>query len=259
MKPDISVVFRCFRRPNLTELCLRRMVELLDGYDYETIMLYDGDDESYIKRMKEFCDFREVVSNPGKTLTMGDLLNRSYELCWGDTFMHFENDYYWINECIEAGLEALQYVDVVRLSAFPFHVSNAEKVVPLCKGDLWVFKKTTGFSFNLNPHLRQEKFPVGKFNSLGSWIVEPDYAKRFQESDKVGGCLSENNFIHLGIFDSRGGFNPQHMMYFLGYNWKGREDEFRPMQTFKTLTNNKEYIELFRTYLMVNGGEKWLE
>ena len=249
-----SGVFRCYKRPNLTELCLRRIMEMMEPYDFELIMLYDGDDEKYINRMKRFCDFSHIVSNPNKKYTLGEQTNKAVDLCSGRYFMHFENDYYWVHGCMEDAVEAMNYVDVVRLTMFPFSRNNCEKTM----GNIGVFKANVGYRFSLNPHLRKERYPVGRFSHTGSWVVEPEYVERFNKSDKVGGCLLKNNFIHLGLYNSNGHFSPGHTSYFLGYNWRKQQDELDPVRTFTSICDNEEYIELFGEYLRSSGGEKWL-
>lgn len=253
-----SAVFRCHKRPNLTELCLRRIVEILRDHDHELILLYDGDNPDYLARMEDITHFAAVVTNPDGKLVHGKLLNVAYSQCGGPLFVHLENDYYWIKPCMNEALEAVQHVDTVRLTMFPFSINNCRDVIELKDGAVGVFKDKTGFKFSLNPHIRKERFPVGQFGSLKVWAEEMDYAMRYDVSGKTGGCLMNDNFIHLGLYNSKGGFSVQHAMYFLGRKWKERIDELDPVKTFNNLTNNEFYRELFRQYLIDHGGEKYV-
>jgi len=227
---------------------------MMKPYDYELIMLYDDDNEKYINRMKQFCDFGHIVSNPNKENTLGEQTNKAIDLCNGEYFMHFENDYYWIHECMEDAVEALKHMNVVRLTMFPFGQHSCKKTI----NNIGIFKSDVGYKFSFNPHLRKEKFPVGRFAHTGSWVVEPEYAERFNKSDKTGGCLLRNNFIHLGLYNSGGHFSLGHTSYFLGYNWRKRQNDLDPVGTFTSICDNEEYIELFRVYLRNSGGEKWV-
>jgi len=252
-----SIVFRCHKRPNLTELCLRRIVEMMRGVDYDLIVLYDGDDWDYVYHLESIANIRQIVRNPlGET--MGELLNKAYSLCTGEYILHFENDYYWIKPCLQSALEAIGYVDTVRLTMFPFTISNCEREVILHTGKLCIFKEKVGYKFSLNPHIRREAFPVGPFEPLRSWRVESEYATRYTEQGKSGGCLMSDNFIHLGLYNARGGFSAQHAMYFLGRDWKERLDELDPVGTLEQLTDNELYIDLFRQYLLDHGGERFV-
>jgi len=247
---DISGVFRCFRRPTLTRVCLERIVEVLDdsGYSYELVAVYDDADPDYLDMLTEF-PFKHITVNQNRfesnKAEMGHKFNEALDMCTGDYTLHLENDFYWVNPCLDKAIEALEYMDVVRLCMSPYSDRGLEHVTD----NAVLFENERRYKFTLNPHLRKERYPAGRFPAKSRWSMESDYALRFNTPELKAGFLTEDYFTHIGVCNNSGNFRQYHLLYVYGRDWKERLNDMDVEAWFNTLTDNPRHREMYKKYL----------
>ena len=249
---DISGVFRCFRRPILTRICLERIVEILDdsGYSYELVAVYDDSNQDYIDMLTEF-PFKHIVVNPRQDGAnkdeMGHKFNEALDKCKGDYTLHLENDFYWVKPCLDAAIDALQHMDVVRLCLSPYSIRGAGKKFE----NSVLFNDNRKYKFTLNPHLRKQKYPAGRFASLSRWKMESDYALRFNDPKRglKSGMLLEDYVSHVGVCNNNGKFRQYHLIYVYGQDWADQYYSMDVQAWFNTLTDSPRHRTMFKKYL----------
>jgi len=220
---------------------------------YEVVLAYDGDDLEYFKRMNEVYEFDEYVTNHGGK-NRWQVINEALDKSHGDYFIHLENDFYWSKPgCIEDALHAFDNfnVDFVRFERIPFQPQHFEEFNTLINQAMGKLKRRTPFAFNLNPHMRREKFPIGRFPEVYQNGVHPEgfIAMRWKGTSA---CLMGENFRHIGIYDESGHYKPFYAARFTLRDHIIKIDD--PMWEFKRFCDNPEYIELFRKYLDDNSN-----
>ena len=253
----ISVIFTCYKRPNLTELCLRRLVELMPD-PYELILIYDGNSQNYVNRLLNIFEFDHIVMNPQRGGHRFALINRGLDACKGNYFMHVENDFYWsrpgsVRRAFEA-FEKIPELDFVRFEYLPLWRSQCERTVKLSDDILCIPPKDTSYRWNLSPHMRKTKFPAGRLPEKFVYPAQPEksYGEKYNKYDYVAGCLTGENFRHLGIYDE-GGLYKQ--LYSERFTLVPDQPRFDPWTEFLKFCDNEKYQQLFKRYLNKNKGE----
>jgi hypothetical protein len=252
MENFVSILFTCKGRPNLTELCLRRLVELMPQ-PYELALAYDGEDIDYVSRLLEVYDFDHIIMNHGGKNHRFWLMNEALDKCDGDYYMHVENDFYWdrpgvVGSAIEA-FEQVPELSFIRFEFLPHRENICQRKVPLTDDTLCLFKPRTPYAFNFNPHLRKEKFPAGKYPLERDWLPgqpEKSFGLKWEKRGETAGCLMGPNFRHVGVYDE-GGFYKQ--MYAERFTLRRGEGEFDPRAEFYRFCGNEAYRRLFDEYL----------
>ena len=230
----ISVLFQCHARPELTQLCLERSLDILSKYDYELIVLYDSNDPEYFKLIKEFSPDWMIIGGGGR----GNILNRAYEIARGEYFLFLENDWYWVDDCIELAKSALKEIDFIRLLKTPLNPKGVNNGVYTIHPD----KKS--FRWNFNPHMTKEKFLAGRFPE-DRWSIEGIYCERFNETNKISALMNKDYFVHLGVISSRLKYRLQHLMRM---NYKD------PIEFFNQFNPSSKHMELYKEYLLTDKG-----
>lgn len=252
--PLISVVFTCKGRPALTELCLRRFVELMPQ-PYELFICYDGCDPTYVNMLKRSANNATIITNPSK-LNRFTLLNMALSLAKGEYFMHLENDFYWVApECLIVALETLRRhsdVGFVRFEYLPFNMKQFNRVEQMWGRDILWMKPDQDYQFNYSPHIRRFKFINGKPFKDSNFTKQPEqhHNEGYRE---ISVNMTGDNFRHLGIYDEGG-----HHKNYYAERFTGRRGtkEFDPWIDFKKITNNLVYLDLFARYLNDNGYQR---
>ena len=86
-RPLISVVFTCKNRPELTELCLRRLRELMPE-PHELIIAYDGKDPFYENMLLEAGNPNFIIdglSGKGRWELLNDAISCATETVSGES------------------------------------------------------------------------------------------------------------------------------------------------------------------------------
>lgn len=244
----ITVLFTCKGRPYLTELCLRRLVEVMPQ-PYKLYIVYDGVDAEYV-RMLHFASQGKgtiFVNHAGKTRF--GLINDALDIADPSSFvMHTENDFYWQRPgCLTDALAALvtHQVDFVRFENLPFTDKTYSKYYDLPTDRIGIMKKTAPYRFTFNPHLRRERFPCGRFKEDG-FTKQPEQHHN-DSYHGVSGCLMGDNFRHLGIYDESGHYKPYYAERFTLR--RGEREITHPIQEFNRFCDNTLYRQLFMRYL----------
>ena len=226
---------------------------------YEVILVYDGENTEYVDRLLDIYDFDYIVMNPKRGVHRFALINRGWDACTGNYFMHVENDYYWSHPgSVRRAFEAFEKVpdlDFVRFEFLPFWRSKCEQVVKLSDDELCIVPKNTSYRWNLNPHLRKTKFPAGRLLEKFPPRAQPEktYADEYNKYDYVAGCLTGENFRHIGIYDEGGHFK---QFYAERFTLVPDQREFDAWAEFQKFCDNQQYQQLFRSYLDKNGGRQ---
>jgi len=254
----ISLVMTCCKRPNLTELVIRRTLEFIQDFNFEFILVYDGADPEYINRLMSIHEFDLIVTNPNRKRFRFDLLNDAYNFCSGDYFVHTENDFYWeTHSALENGIKALDAFPEIRLvrieGLIPWHRKQFEWIKPIGTDEVGLLKLPSEgplHQFVLGPHVRLDKIPVKNgFLRMATPRKQPEavMAQQWTREGKRSGCLMGNNFRHLGIYDSSGHYKPYYAERFTLRRGERTIDD--PLKEFKKFCNNEEYVKLFKQYL----------
>lgn len=201
----------CAKRPYLTELVLTRFLEVMD-YDFEFVVCYDGDDDSYIKMIKQVIQPDVVVMNK-RGLSQGELLNIALDKSSAEYYMHIENDWWWFdNNCIDEAMYAIDKYDfdIIRMVDLPYGHGTGEGCIKL--KDVYMREIIAGqnMAFHFNPQLRKIKFPAGRFvatsNQRGGMDLESAMYHRWNAHprDKYlrSWVLLKPYFRHIGFFSA---------------------------------------------------------
>ena len=253
----VSILFTCYKRPDLTELCLRRLVELMPD-PYELILVYDGNNQDYVNRLLHIYEFDYIVMRPKRKAHRFALVNMGLDACKGNYFMHVENDFYWsLGGSVRRAFEAFEKVpelDFIRFEYLPLWRSRCERTVKLSDDALCIPPRDTAYRWNLSPHIRKTKFPAGRLPEKFGYPAQPEknYGDKYNEYDYVAGCLMGENFRHLGIYDE-GGLYKQ--LYSERFTLVADQPKFDPWVEFLKFCGNEKYQQLFKRYLNKNREE----
>lgn len=244
----VSIVFTCKTRRSLTELTLRRLLEVMPK-PFEIILVYDGIDTGYIDFLLSIYEFEHIVMNP-KNKTIYGRINDGLDGASGRLFMHLENDYWSTREALETALETLENnvdIDFVRLEFLPFTESQCERMV----NGVCVLRKGTPYAFNFNPHIRRKRFPMGRFieEKITHRQTEGLIAEKWRGTSA---CVTENPFRHLGIYDAHKHFKKAYVDRF---TLKRGTTGFDALETFNGFCSNQHYRRLFEEYLNDYGNK----
>jgi len=216
---------------------------------YELLVAYDGFDADYLRMIFSSSNPRWVGTNRNNEKSRFTLINEALDRCKGKYIMHLENDFYWENPyCIDSAFYGLEYfddIDYIRFENLPFTEKQFEEYRELPLDILAVMRKDAPYQFTFNPHLRREKFPCGRFMERG-FTKQPE--QHHNDNYKgTSGCLLEDNFRHLGIYDEGGHFKPWYAERFTLVS--GDKEIKNPLHTFMKFCDDPEYIDLFMRYL----------
>jgi len=250
----ITVVFTCHKRPALTELCLRRLVELMPP-PYELFICYNGVDEDYMDKLQL------LWANHAKII-FGDcnrfqLINQALEDSTGDMFMHVENDFYWVDPtCLDAALNAFHRypeLDYIRFEHLPFTQRNFNRYEQVDGKDLCWMRDDSPYRFTFNPHIRRFKYPNDEPFKTDGFTKQPE---QHHNDDYMyqSACMTGDNFRHLGIYSEGGHYKPYYGERFYNTRGKNVTNISEVINEFGNLTDNPVYLMLFGRYLNDNGN-----
>lgn len=254
----ISVVLRCRVRPNLTELVLRRFLDLIE-VPVEVVVAYDGNDLDYLDRLISVYDFEYIVTNPSRKRSRFDLLNDALDACTGRFFMYLENDFYQVRGgAIESAIEAFEkypHLDLVRFEFLPYEESQCEEKARLVTDELLLMKKSTRLNTHFTPHLRREKFPFGRFPKEAIIGIQPEllFGNQWMEKEKRFACLYGDHFRHIGIYDYGGYYKRYYAERFTAI--RGQR-QVNPLNEFNKICGNECYRKLYKKYVDSQRREK---
>lgn len=248
----ISVVFTCKGRPALTELCLRRLVELMPE-PYKLFVCYDGDDSDYINMIMRHTKGGTMITNPnGESRFV--LINKALERADGDLFMHVENDFYWVDPmCLDVALNAFHRypdLDYVRFEHLPFTHNNFYQYLRVDGKDVCWMRGDSDYRFTFNPHIRKFKYPTDEPFKTEGFTKQPE--QHHNDGYKYqSACMTGDNWRHLGIFSEGGHYKPHYGERF--YNVRGKELSVLDLSLeFGRICPDEEYRSLFKRYLIDN-------
>lgn len=252
----INVIFTCKGRPNLTELCLRRLTELMPP-PYELFICYDGDSPRYEHMLRETAPDAIVIVNLHH-VNRFELINIALADSTGDVFMHVENDFYWADPaCLDAALNAFHRyprLDYIRFEHLPFTEKNYYSYNQVDGKDICWMKKDSPYQFTFNPHIRRFKYPTDKPFKTEGFTKQPE--QHHNDGYKYhSACMTGDNFRHLGVFSEGGHFKPYYGERF--YNQRGKKIAGLNdvINEFGRLTDNLDYYDLFGRYLHDNWNK----
>jgi len=255
----ITVIFTCHKRPSLTELCLRRLIELMPP-PYELFICYNGVDEDYMDKLQL------LWANHAKII-FGDcnrfqLINQALEDSTGDMFMHVENDFYWADPtCLDAALNAFHRypdLDYIRFEHLPFTQRNAYRYEKVDGKDICWMRDDSPYRFTFNPHIRKIKYPLNEAFPSDPYEWESrkmqDEAYFNEKYTYQSAFMTGDNWRHLGIYSEGGHYKPYYGERF--FNTRGRKitNISEVINEFGKLTDTPLYLELFGRYLNDNGN-----
>lgn len=246
----ISVVFTCNRRPELTELCLRRFIELMPQ-PYELFICYDGSDPAYIKMLQEAAPTSSIIFNSFKNSRFS-LINDALDLAQGTLYMHVESDFYWVDPlCLDSAIYSLDKypdVDFIRFEYLPFTERDVERITTAIDRDLLWMKRDASYRFNFNPHIRRFKYPNGKPFMDAGFTKQPE--QHHNEGYERTSCLlTGDNWRHLGVWDEGGHEKPYYAERFFGKRGMRGATVDEYLNEFDKLTPEVLYRKLFREYV----------
>lgn len=256
----IDVIYTCKSRPALTELCLRRLVEIMPK-PYKLHVCYDGDDESYeemlINVLKDTNKgYTEIITNPLKENRFW-LINKALSRAEAPYYMHVENDFYWVDPaCLDAALNAFRFteqeLDYIRFEHLPFTHRDFYRYENYDGRDIcWM--RDGDYRFTFNPHIRRFKYPNDEPFQTRDFTKQPE--QHHNDGYKYhSACMTGDNWRHLGIYSEGGHYKPYYGERF--YNKRGKHitSISEVINTFGEITDNPTYLRLFGEYLHDNGN-----
>lgn len=260
-RPNISVIFTCKGRSELTELCLRRFKELMPK-PYELIVAYDGKNPFYENMLLKVGNPHTIIDG----LDGGgrwDLLNDAISCASGPYYMHLENDFYWVDPtCLNDAVTAMEKypIDFVRFEHLPFTISQFNRFEIVGNHDICWMKPETPYRFNWNPHIRKFKFPNSQLLQSSGFTKQPEqyHGKGY---NGVSCCMTGDNFRHLGVFSEGGHLKTEYLQRFFNKRVVGKVNPERLMgiliEEINHVTDNALYRKLFYDYLIANGYSRY--
>lgn len=251
-----NILFTCKGRPELTEICLRRLGEIPLPEGTTLIIAYDGADDDYLDSLKEWCEstnleWFNIIPNPTHTNRFA-LINKALEDVKAEYFIHLENDFFWASPtALKDATDALWNmpdIDYIRFEVLPFTKNDFTRYSRSGEHDICWRRKHGPYRFTLNPHIRKFKFPGGKPFFEGPYEKQPE--QYFNDSyTGQAACMTGDNFRHLGIFDEGGHFKPNYGERF--FNRRGcYSTNLRDyIEEFDQITSNQRFRDLFRGYV----------
>lgn len=204
----ISIVFQCWRRPEITKRVLKRLVEMMKE-DYEIVLMYDEADENYLGELRRIYPFETEVINPGRKKTIGKLWDEAYLACKGKYFAHYQNDWLWLRgDCYRIGKIALEKLGMgyVKLGQQPFHRNQFKSFHKIEDYEIGIYKKWgqggPSYQWSMNPFIQKERFPCGiRFSGQQTLGGMENYGKDvWNRSNKIAGAIMGRGFFeHLGV------------------------------------------------------------
>lgn len=251
----ISVIFTCKKRPALTELCLRRFVELMP-HPYDLWICYDGKDKEYKEMLKETilgCDGYIIDASWGGHPSRFTLINTALKNIDSNYYMHVENDFYWVDPmCLDAALNAFHFskvpLDYIRFEHLPFTHRNFYHYEQYDEKDVCWMRGDSPYRFTFNPHIRRFKYPNDAPFKTEQFIKQPEQHHN-EGYIYQSACMTGDNWRHLGIFDEGGHYKEYYADRFTG---RRNTKNFDPWTEFVKITDNKQYLDLFMCYLKSN-------
>ncbi len=251
----ITVIFTCKGRPSLTELCLRRLVELMPQ-PYELFICYDGDSPKYERMLRTVAPEAIIVMNLGG-VSRFQLINVALEDSSGDLFMHVENDFYWVDAgCLDSALNAFhRYPELhyIRFELLPFTQKNFDRYEQADGKDICWMREESPFKFTFNPHIRRFKYPTDEPFKTEEFTKQPEQHHNdgylYQSA-----CMTGDNWRHLGIYSEGGHYKPYYGERFYNQRGKQIEDVFEVSREFHNFAPTY-YWDLFRRYISDNWNK----
>ena len=248
----MSVIFTCKDRPALTELCLRRLVELMPE-PYELFICYNGIDEHYMDKLQLlWSNHASIIFGDGNRF---QLINQALEDSTGDMFMHVENDFYWADpQCLDAALNAFHKypeLDYIRFEHLPFTQKNFNRYEQVDGKDICFMREDSPFRFTFNPHIRRYKYPTDEPFKTTGFTKQPEQ----HHNDGYGyqsACMTGDNWRHLGVYDEGGHYKEYYADRFTGVR---NTVNFDPWTEFIKLSDNPTYLDLFMRYIHDNRNK----
>jgi hypothetical protein len=250
----IDVIFTCKGRPHLTELCLRRLIELMPD-PYRLTICYDDTGYTHYDMLRKVAPKAIIICRDEDDKSYFSLINQALEYSSGDLYMHTENDFYWQRrDCLLDAMTALEIyddLDFIRFENLPFTDNTFTEYRALPSDKVGIMRKDSPYQFNFNPHLRRDKFPCGpRFKEDG--FTKHDEQHFNDEYTGTSGCLFGDNFRHLGLYDEGGHYKPYYAERFTLRRGEGEIPT--PLAEFDRFCSNVIYRQLFMRYLHEHKG-----
>lgn len=251
----ISVIFTCKGRPALTELCLRRLVELMPQ-PYELLICYDKKTHEDIEMLATVAPKAILIQN----LVGGnrwDLINEALREVTGNLFMHVENDFYWVDPmCLDSALSAFYFskepLDYIRFEHLPFTYRDFYHYENYDGKDICWMRDEAPYRFTFNPHIRKFKYPTDEPFKTEGFTKQPE--QHHNDGYKYqSACMTGDNWRHLGIYDEGGHYKEYYADRFTG---RRNTKNFDPWTEFVKITDNPHYLDLFMRYLNDNRDKR---
>ena len=254
----ITVIFTCHKRPSLTELCLRRFIEVMPQ-PYYLHICYDGCDNNYLDMLETISRYSKhwkITYNPSGNNRF-TLINDALEQHDTEYYMHFENDFYWVDPvCLDVALNAFYFtekpLDYIRFEHLPFTHRNFYYCEQHIDRDVCWMREDSPYRFTFNPHLRRFKYPQDTPLQTTEFIKQAE--QHHNDNYKYhSACMTGDNWRHLGIYDEGGNYKEYYSDRFTG---RRNTKDFDPWIEFTKITDNPLYLNLFRRYLNDNRNKR---
>lgn len=253
----IAVIFTCRGRQSLTELCLRRVIELIPQ-PYELHICYDGCDDNYLDMLETILKYTrraKITYNPSKNNRF-TLINDALQQHNTEYYMHVENDFYWIDPmCLDSALNAFYYtkepLDYIRFEQLPFTHKNFYHYEQYDGKDICWMREDSPYRFTFNPHIRTFKYPTDEPFQTKGFTKQPE--QHHNDGYKYhSACMTGDNWRHLGVYDEGGHYKKYYADRFTG---RRNTENFDPWTEFTKITDNPLYLDLFMGYLNDNRNK----
>ena len=248
----IEVIFTCKGRPHLTELCLRRLIELMPD-PYRLTICYDDTKYTHYDMLRRMAPNAKILCRDEDDASRFSLINQALDYSNGDFYMHIENDFYWQrSNCLfdaKTALEMYNDLDYIRFENLPFGPKVFTEYRMLPSDRVGIMKKDAPYQFTFNPHLRRDKFPCGRFKE-GGFTKQPEQHHNDGYTG-TSGCLMGENFRHLGLYDEGGHYKPYYAERFTLR--RGERKIQSPINEFNEFCDNVQYRHLFMRYIYENN------
>lgn len=253
----IHVTFTCHKRPALTELCLRRLIELMPP-PYKLHVCYDGCDDNYIDMLENLIPSGSKITYNPNSNNRFSLINDALIPAEADYYMHVENDFYWVDPmCLDAALNAYHFteqeLDYIRFEQLPFNYKNFYHYENYDGKDVCWMRDSSPYKFTFNPHLRRFKYPNDEPFKTTHFTKQPEQHHN-EDYRYQSACMTGDNWRHLGIYSEGGHYKPYYGERFFNKRGKNVTSISEVINTFAEITDNPTYLRLFGEYLNDNGN-----